>query len=600
MPGSNKYAARLCRRFSQMFSKPLRVMGGTLVQAIYSLFRTGSYTIGAFFLQFIRLAGQGFHSLYARHLQPHSRRVGTSLRILARRLGRMGRYPAGRLRSFFRFFPDAFCVIRNGYREGRLPGALRAAAAGVRNNSHLFVTIINYTMPVAAVLMLVHVVQYVQNFNFAISVEYNGQQIGYIENETVFEEANVRVQERLTYLPEDEWVDSVPLYTIAVASPDDVKSAAEITNAIIETSSEEMVQATGLYIDGTLIGAVENFSGIRAALDGLLDSYRTGLEGEVVSFVKHVEWESGLYLASHLTDSQSIIDLVTSETQGDVYYTVQSGDAPSTIASAYDMSLDELVSMNPTILDTLLIGQNVLVKKSKPYLEVQITRPETYTQAIPYETTYTASANLWEGTQQLVSSGVEGQKSVTANVSYVNGEEVSREILSETVLLEPVNEVVAKGTREMLRDPNAYIGATDTQSGMMNPVSQQSPYISQVYGHTRYESHHNAIDIAFRGNGYGVPIYSVLPGTVIFSGWQGSYGNLVIVDHGNGFQTWYAHCSKLYVRSGDTVAQGETIAAVGSTGNSSGNHLHFRVIYNYTEQDPEDYIPGYTHDAQAR
>lgn len=560
--------------------------------------------VGAFSLLFVRGFSKWISALYSRHLRPHVRRIHQSF---YKRISRLLHRILARIERFFRFFTDAARVVRNGFCARRNVGigtrlldALRAFGRGVQNNAHFFVTIINYTLPVVGILILIHLVNYAQSLHFAVMVEYNGQQIGYVENEAVFEQANQRVQQRLTYLPTDELVDHIPRYTVALVDPAEVQTTTELTDAIIETAGVDMVQATGFYIDGKLMGVVRDFSEIQATLNQMLDAHKTNQEGERVEFVKQVESEPGLYLASNLVDPQSILDIITTETQGAVYYTVQEGDAPSSIAQKYGMTLDELVSLNPNVLDSLLIGQNVLVRKSEPYLEVKCIRQEIYTEDIPYGNTYTSSSSLWEGTEQVVSNGTNGKKSVTAEVAYVDGTEVSRKILSETTITEPINAVVAKGSKPMLRDPDTYIGATHSKSGMMNPVSAASPYISQVYGYTRYNPRHNGIDIAFRGNGYGVPIYSVLPGTVQFAGWQGSYGYLVIVDHGNGCQTYYAHCSKLYVRTGDTVAQGETIAAVGSTGVSSGNHLHFRVIYNYYQQDPEDYIPGYVRGSGSR
>ena len=88
----------------------------------------------------------------------------------------------------------------------------------------------------------------------------------------------------------------------------------------------------------------------------------------------------------------------------------------------------------------------------------------------------------------------------------------------------------------------------------------------------------------------GTPISAAASGTVAFAGYKGSYGYLVVISHGNGVQTYYGHCSSLYVSAGETVSQGQTIAAVGSTGNSTGPHLHFEVRVNGTAYNPENYV----------
>ena len=98
---------------------------------------------------------------------------------------------------------------------------------------------------------------------------------------------------------------------------------------------------------------------------------------------------------------------------------------------------------------------------------------------------------------------------------------------------------------------------------------------------------HTGLDIA---TSTGTAIKAAAGGTVTFSGPKGSYGNLVIISHGNGVQTYYAHCSKLYVSAGETVSQGQTIAAVGSTGNSTGPHLHLEIRVNGVAQNPQNYL----------
>lgn len=98
---------------------------------------------------------------------------------------------------------------------------------------------------------------------------------------------------------------------------------------------------------------------------------------------------------------------------------------------------------------------------------------------------------------------------------------------------------------------------------------------------------HNGLDIAAP---YGTKIKAAASGTVTFSGYNGSYGNLVVVDCGSGVEIYYGHCSKLLADVGDKVEAGDIIGEVGSTGNSTGNHLHFEIKINGTSVDPQNYI----------
>jgi len=100
-------------------------------------------------------------------------------------------------------------------------------------------------------------------------------------------------------------------------------------------------------------------------------------------------------------------------------------------------------------------------------------------------------------------------------------------------------------------------------------------------------SAHTGLDIA---TSTGTPVLAASSGTVTFSGRKGSYGNLLVITHSNGVQTYYGHCSKLYVSAGTTVTQGQTVAAVGSTGNSTGPHLHFEIRVNGVAYNPQNYL----------
>ena len=100
-------------------------------------------------------------------------------------------------------------------------------------------------------------------------------------------------------------------------------------------------------------------------------------------------------------------------------------------------------------------------------------------------------------------------------------------------------------------------------------------------------SRHTGLDISAST---GTPIKAAASGTVTFSGRKGSYGNLIVVTHGNGVQTYYGHCSALYASTGQQVSQWQTIAAVGSTGNSTGPHLHLEIRVNGVAYNPQNYL----------
>ena len=125
---------------------------------------------------------------------------------------------------------------------------------------------------------------------------------------------------------------------------------------------------------------------------------------------------------------------------------------------------------------------------------------------------------------------------------------------------------------------------------MIRPV--QGGWVSSEYGNRwhpilQYYRFHSGIDIAVDS---GVPIKAAEDGTVIVAARDSGYGYYVVIDHGGGISTLYAHCSKLLVSKGDVVTRGQTIALVGSTGVSTGPHLHFEVRINGATDDPRKWV----------
>ena len=120
----------------------------------------------------------------------------------------------------------------------------------------------------------------------------------------------------------------------------------------------------------------------------------------------------------------------------------------------------------------------------------------------------------------------------------------------------------------------------------MKLVRPVSGVLTSRFG-ARWGSTHTGTDV---GAATGTPIYAAADGTVIFSGWKGTLGKLIVVNHGNGIQTYYAHCSSLLVSVGETVSAGQNIAKVGNTGRSTGPHLHFEIRVNGSAVNPQNYI----------
>lgn len=187
------------------------------------------------------------------------------------------------------------------------------------------------------------------------------------------------------------------------------------------------------------------------------------------------------------------------------------------------------------------------------------------------------------GTQITVKKGVTGKKTVTYNIYDVNGAETSREKVDEQVISQAVDKVVTVGTNTIAK--GSVSNSVKNAYGFVWPVDNNvNNYVSAYYGDGRG---HKGIDIAAKA---GTRIFSAKAGTVEFAGYDGAYGLSIIVNVGGNMTLRYAHCSIIYVRTGDTVSLGENIARVGTTGQVTGPHLHFEVMIGGTNVNPAKYI----------
>ncbi len=283
---------------------------------------------------------------------------------------------------------------------------------------------------------------------------------------------------------------------------------------------------------------------------------------------------------SDIMDIKAAVEAITKENEKETMYTVQSGDSPSKIASDNDMGLSDLYDMNPGLKakeKSLQIGEQVVVTVPEPELKVESKEEIQYTESIERGTSYVNDPDTYVGSNKVVSSGSDGVKTITAVITKLNGKEIGREITQTEITQEPVDKVISKGTKAF-----PVKGATGSFS---YPVS--GFYISSPFGY-RHGSLHHGVDLAVP---YGTAIHAADGGTVIFSGWKSSvYGYFVEIDHGDGVTTRYAHASKLEVSVGQRVAKGQEIAKVGSTGRSTGPHLHFEIRFNGVATNPLNYL----------
>ena len=336
-----------------------------------------------------------------------------------------------------------------------------------------------------------------------------------------------------------------------------------------------------LYVDGEKVVAT-TFPG---ALDDILAQLKLGYQTEDTVdayFVEDVEIRQEYVDTSYIMNLGYIAEILNATREGEVTYTVKSGDSYYSIADEYGLSVDALMKLNPGYDPKILRTGDVLtISNAVPYLTVVNVERQRYVQDVPYPVEYTDDASMYQGEYKVTFPGIYGKADVTANVTYINGTETEREIVASVTLSQPVTQLALRGTKER---PSWY--PTGSFGWPCNGVitSYFGPRNTGIRGASTY---HEAIDIA---NSYGTPIYASDGGTVIYSGWQGGYGYLVKIDHGNGYVTYYGHNSSLLVSVGEHVHKGQQIARMGSTGISSGNHCDFRIQLNGTFLNPLNYL----------
>lgn len=258
-------------------------------------------------------------------------------------------------------------------------------------------------------------------------------------------------------------------------------------------------------------------------------------------------------------------------------HTVATGDTLSGIAKTYGMSISELREANPTINpEKLSIGQQIVLTKPAPMVTVQTVEVAKYLEPIAYQTEYKDTNTLYKGETNTEVQGINGERSVTARITRHNGVQVAATVLSSETISEPTTAVILKGTKER--------PSTVGTGNLRYPVSGFR--LTSKFG-PRWGRMHYGLDLACPT---GTRVNAADGGTVIFSGYSGSLGYVVKINHGNGMVTFYAHCSKLLVKKGDKVYQGQQIANSGNTGRSTGPHCHFQVEINGVPKNPLNYL----------
>lgn len=220
------------------------------------------------------------------------------------------------------------------------------------------------------------------------------------------------------------------------------------------------------------------------------------------------------------------------------------------------------------------IAHEIIEKNSNnQLLDVEIKYIYTKSETIPPSKIIRSNDNIYMG-DKIIEKGEEGIKEVTKEVTLLNNKKKEEKIIRSNVVKDPKDEIIYEGSKNPIKNNVAFL-SLPSRGG-----------ITSNYG-SRWGVTHHGIDIA--GN-IGDPIKASANGIVVNTSYDDIYGNKVMIEHGNGIVTLYGHCSEVLVKVGESVEMGECIAKIGTTGRSTGPHLHFELRENGKAINPINFI----------
>ncbi len=366
--------------------------------------------------------------------------------------------------------------------------------------------------------------------------------------------------------------------------PTHVKESAIISNSefnsILKSKISFLVAAHSLVVDGKEIGVVKTLDDAEMILNTIKQPYileedeNTNLkEVSLLEDVKIVDKEISF---NALTTPEELIEKIKDGGEEKRIHTIEVGENYWTIGKIYGLNPYDIEAANPDRDQfKLKPGDEVNLLMTKSLITVSTVEEVQYTEEIDFGIKVELNDSMFTNEKKIKVEGERGTTKIVANEIKHNGTLIEKQIINEEIIKEPKEQVVVKGTKEVPKTVATGI--------LMMPTRGR---LSSSYG-ARWGRQHRGMDIAAP---IGTAINAADGGTVTWSGYKNSFGNMIEINHGNGIVTRYAHCSKLIANKGDKVYKGQLIAKVGNTGNSTGPHLHLEVLKNGVHQNPSKYV----------
>ena len=447
--------------------------------------------------------------------------------------------------------------------------------------------IVPVAAPVAGTAILIFSVWVFNTKAVSLEVYVGNRSLGYVNSEQEYYNIQQSVEQRVESESSGEAYisENIPLLTLTLVRKDQFSENDEIVETLYNDYKEYAGQSYGYFIDGKLVGTSKNEADMETVLSQVVKPYLSGNDNEKYSILNSIEVVREEFPKEYEKTVSELIELFT-KPAGQGTYVVKKGDTLESIAAKYSLDVPVLRLINENITgDYLNVGMRLNVEAPQVTLSVQTTRTVTYTEIIPYDTKYIYSSALYENVTQTTQNGSNGTYETSAEIISVNGVEVERTVVSTKKTKDAIPKQVLVGTKTIA--PSGTFIWPVSMNGYQRVTSRFGA--RTLRGEYNF---HRGYDIACE---YGTKIFAADAGTIVKKGWQeGGLGNYMAIDHGNGIISYYGHCSSLVksLKIGDKVYQGQVIAYVGSTGNSTGNHCHFALFNTTTGSyfDPEPYL----------
>lgn len=418
-------------------------------------------------------------------------------------------------------------------------------------------------------------------FSVAFEVSVDGKSIGFIKTEDDISKAITLIETQTTELLGRPYsLDANISYQLKpvtgdsfISKGDTIMTPKEMSR-YLSTHVDAVSTLAVVSIDGEVVGAVGSEEQANDVLDQIASTYTGGDKNANYDFVQEVDVNVIETTTNIAMDKEDLYNSLTSTEDTIQTYSISNNETLSSIAKKFGLTTSEITKLNPNVSPTKMnAGDKVVISKAEPKLSVVTSKNVTYDETIPYKTIKNTNSSMPKNQTKTIKEGKSGSANITAKIMYINGVESERIIESRTVLSNPQDKVLEVGTRNISQGTGS----------MTRPFSGN---MTSNYGY-RGREFHTGVDFAGPS---GSSIKAADSGKVIFSGRNGNYGNCIIISHGNGVETLYAHNSKNLVKVGDSVDKGDIIGKVGSTGRSTGSHVHVEVRVNGRHVNPRNYF----------